>query len=47
MLFLFVALIISLSGSVCGAVVYGKKPGRIIPVTWMGIVTILVGFGIV
>ena len=39
MLFLFVAFIIGLSGSVFGAVIYGKEPGRIIPVTWMGIVT--------
>ncbi len=46
MLFLFVAFIIGLSGSVFGAVIYGKEPGRIIPVTWMGIVTILYGFGI-
>lgn len=45
MIFSFTALFICLSGSICTSIIYGVKPGRMIPVTLMSIVAVLYLFG--
>lgn len=41
-----ITLLICLSGSVCASIIYGIKPGRMIPVTLMSIVVMLYLFGL-